>query len=72
MSQGLNNSRRGGRGGHSGLGARSKTKTVKPSCNPIFEEWLLEWKEDAVAKGSKMQYVYGKVRPDTCKSFDSF
>ncbi|OXA59739.1 Crossover junction endonuclease MUS81 [Folsomia candida] len=34
---------------------------VKACANPIFEQWLTEWREDAVQKNSKMQYVYGKA-----------
>lgn len=33
----------------------------KPCANPLFEQWLSEWREDAVQKNSKLQYVYGKV-----------
>nr|SVE74188.1 EOG090X06E6 [Daphnia barbata] len=32
------------------------------SCpNPLFEKWLIELKEDAVKKDSRLQYVYGKA-----------
>nr|SVE75130.1 EOG090X06E6 [Daphnia dolichocephala] len=32
------------------------------SCpNPLFEKWLIELKEDAVRKDSRLQYVYGKA-----------
>ena len=39
-----------------------KRKKKNPKClNPLFLGWLQEWKEDAVEKGIKTQYVYGKV-----------
>jgi hypothetical protein len=47
-----------GRGRGGGGGGRSK---AKESPNPIFEEWLLEWREEAAGKGSKMQFVYSRV-----------
>jgi len=50
----------GGSGGT--FGTTSKPK--KPCANPKFEEWLIEWREEAVQKNSKMQYVFAKVLPD--------
>lgn len=38
---------------------RVKRKINKP--NPLFEKWLTEWKEEASARGSKMQYCFAKV-----------
>jgi len=43
--------------GHKGFHSSKKKKCV----NPIFEQWLQEWKEEATEKNSKMQYVYAKV-----------
>jgi hypothetical protein len=53
MSQ---NFRKGGGGGGGGAGGQKK-----PCPNPLFEQWLNEWREEAVQKNSKMQYVYSKV-----------
>ncbi|KAK3092910.1 hypothetical protein FSP39_008762 [Pinctada imbricata] len=39
-----------------------KRKKKFPKCpNPLFEQWLKEWREDAAAKNLKTQYVYGKA-----------
>jgi hypothetical protein len=38
------------------------TRKPKSCPNPLFEKWLIELKEDAVRKESKLQYVYGKVK----------
>ena len=56
------------------------TRKPKSCPNPLFEKWLIELKEDAVRKESKLQYVYGKVKltpkfyfavfPATMKHFD--
>jgi hypothetical protein len=40
---------------------RNYTTKLKSCANPLFEEWLSEWREDAAQKNSKLQYVYGKV-----------
>lgn len=37
------------------------TRKPKSCPNPLFEKWLIELKEDAVRKDSRLQYVYGKV-----------
>ncbi|CAG7725546.1 unnamed protein product [Allacma fusca] len=37
------------------------SKPVKQCANPIIEQWLLEWKEEAIQKNSKMQFVYSKA-----------
>lgn len=37
------------------------TRKPKSCPNPLFEKWLIELKEDAARKDSKLQYVYGKV-----------
>lgn len=39
-----------------------KRKKQKPACaNPLFLQWLTEWREEAAEKGWKTQYVYGKA-----------
>ncbi|XP_048735319.2 crossover junction endonuclease MUS81-like [Ostrea edulis] len=40
-------------------GKRKKKKNKTP--NPFFETWLQEWKQEAVDKGIKSQYVYAKA-----------
>ncbi|XP_045024974.1 crossover junction endonuclease MUS81 isoform X2 [Daphnia magna] len=37
------------------------TRKPKSCPNPLFEKWLIELKEDAARKDSKLQYVYGKA-----------
>nr|SVE73562.1 EOG090X06E6 [Daphnia atkinsoni] len=37
------------------------TRKPKSCPNPLFEKWLIELKEDAVRKDSRLQYVYGKA-----------
>ncbi|XP_046647899.1 crossover junction endonuclease MUS81-like [Daphnia pulicaria] len=37
------------------------TRKPKTCPNPLFEKWLIELKEDAVRKESRLQYVYGKA-----------
>ena len=44
---------------HPLYGKRKKKKET--SANPLFVEWLTEWKEEAAEKGWKSQYTYGKV-----------
>ena len=44
---------------HPLYGKRKKKKEV--IANPLFVEWLTEWKEEAAEKGWKSQYTYGKV-----------
>jgi hypothetical protein len=40
-----------------------KKKKKKVSCpNPLFVQWLIEWRDDAAEKGIKSQYTYGKVK----------
>jgi crossover junction endonuclease MUS81 len=34
---------------------------IKINPNPLFENWLEEWKNEAASKGSIMQYRFGKV-----------
>ncbi|GLG97581.1 Crossover junction endonuclease MUS81 [Gryllus bimaculatus] len=38
---------------------RIKVKLKQP--NPLFEKWLQEWRDEAAAKGSDMQYCFGKA-----------
>ncbi|XP_060557724.1 crossover junction endonuclease MUS81-like isoform X2 [Ruditapes philippinarum] len=39
-----------------------KKKKKKVSCpNPLFVQWLTEWRDDAAEKGIKSQYTYGKA-----------
>ncbi|ODM95428.1 Crossover junction endonuclease MUS81 [Orchesella cincta] len=50
------------RGGGSGSQrSRAFPSSKKPCANPIFESWIMEWKEDAETKDSKMKYVYAKA-----------
>ncbi|KAE8738479.1 hypothetical protein FOCC_FOCC016039 [Frankliniella occidentalis] len=39
-----------------------KRVTVRPNRpNPLFEQWLDEWRQEAAEKGSDMQYCFGKA-----------
>ena len=40
-----------------------KRVTVKPtSCpNPLFEKWLLEWRDEAANRNSDLKYCFDKV-----------
>lgn len=38
---------------------RRKKKFISP--NPLFEKWLVEWKQEAAEKGMKIQYTYAKA-----------
>jgi crossover junction endonuclease MUS81 len=42
---------------------RKKRVTVKlkKHPNPLFEKWLEEWKDEAVSKGSDLQYSFGRA-----------
>lgn len=41
---------------------RYKKNTNKfKSANPIFEEWISEWKEDAIAKDLQSKHTFSKV-----------
>jgi crossover junction endonuclease MUS81 len=42
---------------------RKKRVTVKlkKPPNPLFEKWLEEWKNEAVSKGSDLQYCFGRA-----------
>ena len=38
-----------------------RKKKVDACPNPLFVQWLTEWKDEAAEKGIKTQYAYGKV-----------
>ena len=38
-----------------------RLKRLFKNPNPLFTEWLTEWREEADRKDSKMKYVYGVV-----------
>ena len=38
-----------------------RKKKVDACPNPLFVQWLTEWKDEAAEKGLKTQYAYGKV-----------
>ncbi|XP_066248674.1 crossover junction endonuclease MUS81 isoform X2 [Euwallacea similis] len=41
---------------------RQQRVTVKLKCpNPLFEEWLTTWRDQAIEKNSKMQYSFDKA-----------
>ena len=42
--------------------AGKRKKRVNPCPNPLFVQWLTEWRDDAAGKGQKAQYTYAKVR----------
>ena len=44
---------------HRLIGKRKKKKEKCP--NPLFERWLLEWKNDASSKGLKSVHTYSRV-----------
>lgn len=42
--------------------SKMKRIRLKPkNPNPIFEQWLNEWHEQAKEKGSEMQFCFAKV-----------
>lgn len=45
-------------------------KRALPCPNPLFEKLLKDWKDEATAKGSKLQYAYSKVLYDQFTSSD--
>ncbi|CAL8085032.1 unnamed protein product [Orchesella dallaii] len=50
------------RGGFSQRSKAARAPGSKNPCvNPIFESWIMEWKEEAEAKDSNMKYVYAKA-----------
>lgn len=40
-------------------GKRKKKRNLCP--NPLFVQWLTEWRDEAAEKGMKSQYCYKKV-----------
>ena len=41
---------------------RGMSRKNKPKCcNPIFEQWIKEWREDAVARDLSSKHTYSKV-----------
>ena len=34
---------------------------MNKSVNKIFEEWIMEWKNDAIARNSNLKYSYIRV-----------
>ena len=42
------------------IGKRKKKK--EPIPNPLFVQWITNWRDDAASKGIKSQYTYNKVR----------
>lgn len=34
---------------------------MNKSVNKIFEEWIIEWKNDAIARNSNLKYSYIRV-----------
>ncbi|XP_013385302.1 crossover junction endonuclease MUS81 isoform X2 [Lingula anatina] len=44
----------------SGLLGKRKKQT-NPCPNPLFVQWLTEWRDEAAEKGWKSQYTYGKA-----------
>lgn len=40
-----------------------KRKTIKSKIcpNPLFEKWLLEWKDEANQRDSKLKFTYSRV-----------
>ena len=47
------------------VSSRTKTKekygTKKGCANPLFEQWLIEWRDEAKEKGHPNHYGYDKV-----------
>ena len=42
-------------------GCKRKRRRV-PSCpNPLFAQWIEEWRDEAIEKGLKSSYTYSKV-----------
>ena len=40
----------------------SNRKKQRVCPNPLFLKWLEDWRDEAKAKNSKLQYTYGKVK----------
>ncbi len=40
----------------------NKNNNNKSKCaNPIFEEWITEWRDDAIARDLQSKHTYNKV-----------
>lgn len=39
----------------------NKSTTKFKSANPIFEEWITEWRDEAVARDLQSKHTYTKV-----------
>lgn len=50
---------------HSSLKGKRKKK-LPSNANPLFTQWLTEWKNEAVEKGWKSAHTYSKV----CSHFE--
>ena len=37
------------------------SSSSKSCINPVFEKWILDWKDDAVAKDLQSKHTYNKV-----------
>ena len=43
-------------------GARKRKNNKAKTCpNPVFEDWLIELRDDAVAKDLQSKHIYTKV-----------
>lgn len=38
-----------------------RKKKVNPNPNPLFTQWLTQWRDEAAEKGIKTQYAFGKA-----------
>jgi hypothetical protein len=41
--------------------ATFSSSSKSTSANPVFEKWIMEWKEDAVARELQSKHTYTKV-----------
>lgn len=39
----------------------NKANSSKNCINPLFEKWILDWRDDAVAKDLQSKHTYNKV-----------
>jgi hypothetical protein len=39
----------------------NKANSTKNCINPVFEKWILDWRDDAVAKDLQSKHTYNKV-----------
>jgi hypothetical protein len=41
---------------------RKNNPGAKKSCiNPVFERWIVEWREDAIARDTQSKHTFTKV-----------